>query len=953
MSVSKKKNSKSNYSKSTKNNKRNNTNKSKKVNKEKSLNVDIATEILGISVFIFCIVLFLSSINLCGGLGDFINGITFGLFGVFAYILPFVIFLNIFIIMANSSNKNIIIKVILSDLIIIVFMSLCEIFLRPYGRESFSAFQVFMEKNGGGLVSSLIVNALLLIFNKLVSIFILFILLMGLLFIFNEKSFVNFIKLIMTKTYYHTKNDINSAVRSINGYREKRKNARIYDEYDEYDEESYTDYEDEYEYDYDYESFEKPKFNEWLSTDKFNNKKENRNENEKIYDVINNNKVTNKKKLNLQKSENDNIKKADMPIHIYNKEPVIDDLDKAIIEKAEEILKNKEKHYYKVGNTDNLIFTKPKEDNSPIYKENIAVSAASDNDKEEVSTKEEIKENYNEIDLKTKFKDESDINNEKKLKTVVETSTGKIIEKEKEDLINLSAQKEKDKEYYDRRNNFDFTKREDFNDSIIKPSTAPYVFPPISLLSKPSNSNIIPEEQLRTTAKKLQDTLHNFGVEVSVSNISCGPTVTRYEIQPKQGVKVSKIVSLTDDIKLSLAASDIRVEAPIPGKSAVGIEVPNKVNNTVFLREILESQEYKNSDKGITFAIGKDIAGKNVIEDITKMPHVLIAGATGSGKSVCINTLIMSILYKYSPDEVKLIMVDPKMVELSLYNGIPHLIIPVVTDPKKATAALNWAVSEMNRRYKVFADSAVKDIEGYNQKVDENKLEGKEKLPKIAIIIDELADLMMVASSEVESCICRIAQLARAAGIYLIIATQRPSVNVITGIIKANIPSRIAFSVTSNIDSRTILDSAGAEKLLGKGDMLYAPRSLPKPVRVQGAFISEKDVSNVVEFIKAQIKDHKYDENMIKTILSEGQSPNNNSVSDDYDELFFDAGALIIDREKASIGLLQRCFKIGFNRAARIMDQLCEAGVVSEEQSGNKPREIIMDREAFDSKYGG
>ncbi len=487
------------------------------------------------------------------------------------------------------------------------------------------------------------------------------------------------------------------------------------------------------------------------------------------------------------------------------------------------------------------------------------------------------------------------------------------------------------------------------------PVQKPYVFPPTSLLKKEEGRKVFSEEEYKQTAIKLQQTLHNFGVSVRVTNISCGPVVTRYELSPEQGVKVSKIVALQDDIKLSLAASDIRIEAPIPGKSAVGIEVPNKENNTVYFRELLESEQFKAGGSRLAFAVGKDITGQTVVTDIAKMPHLLIAGATGSGKSVCINTLIMSILYRYSPEDVKLIMVDPKVVELSVYNTIPHLLIPVVTDPKKAAASINWAVAEMTERYKKFARAGVRDLRGYNEKIEKTKQRGEEeqeesKLPQIVIIIDELADLMMVAQNEVEDAICRLAQLARACGIHLVIATQRPSVNVITGLIKANIPSRIAFAVTSGVDSRTILDTVGAEKLLGKGDMLFSPQGSPKPMRVQGAFISDGEVQAVVDFIRQQEYVASYDASTLEKIESSASLDGKASGSD-VDELFMQAGRLIIDKEKASIGILQRAFKIGFNRAARIMDQLYEAGVVGSEQ-GTKPRDILMDMETFEEIYG-
>ena len=481
-----------------------------------------------------------------------------------------------------------------------------------------------------------------------------------------------------------------------------------------------------------------------------------------------------------------------------------------------------------------------------------------------------------------------------------------------------------------------------------------YHTPPFSLLTRGKKGGGDSDRHLRETAGKLQDTLHSFGVNVTVTNVSCGPSVTRYELQPEQGVKVSKIVGLADDIKLNLAAADIRIEAPIPGKAAVGIEVPNKENSAVMLRDLLESTEFKNSASNVSFAVGRDIAGRCVVADIAKMPHLLIAGATGSGKSVCINTLIMSILYKASPDQVRLIMVDPKVVELSVYNGIPHLMIPVVTDPKKAAGALNWAVAEMTRRYQAFAEHQVRDMKGYNEKVsqlepDENGNK-PDTMPQIVIIVDELADLMMVAPGEVEESICRLAQLARAAGIHLVLATQRPSVNVITGLIKANMPSRIAFSVSSGVDSRTIIDMNGAEKLLGKGDMLFYPSGYQKPVRVQGAFVSDKEVQKVTDYLKDHNGDAAYSQEVVEHMNSSTTGGNMMSGSDgasERDAYFVDAGKLIIDKEKASIGMLQRMFKIGFNRAARIMDQLCEAGVVGPEE-GTKPRKVLMSMEEFE-----
>lgn len=493
-----------------------------------------------------------------------------------------------------------------------------------------------------------------------------------------------------------------------------------------------------------------------------------------------------------------------------------------------------------------------------------------------------------------------------------------------------------------------------------------YVFPPISLLHKSEGSMADTDDELRETAQLLQTTLRNFGVKITITDISQGPSVTRYEMLPEMGVKVSKIVSLADDIKLALAATDIRIEAPIPGKSAIGIEVPNKEAAPVALRDIVDTEEFRAQKSKLAFAVGKDIGGKPVFGDIAKMPHVLIAGATGSGKSVCINTIIMSLLFHAKPEEVKLIMIDPKVVELSVYNGIPHLMIPVVTNPQKAAAALNWGVAEMEARYRAFADARVRDIKGYNALVRQHQqMQGSGEneavmhfMPQLVIIVDELADLMMVAKNDVETAICRLAQLARAAGIHLIIATQRPSVDVITGLIKANMPSRIAFRVSSGVDSRTILDMNGAEKLLGKGDMLFFPQGLPKPNRVQGCFVSDDEVTDVVNFLVAnnptseeESRRHQQEIDAIEAGTSAQAAPGTGTEGaqeSDVDELFASAGRFIIERGNASIGLLQRKYRIGFNRAARIMDQLCEKGVVGE-AVGTKARAILMTPEQFES----
>ncbi len=474
-----------------------------------------------------------------------------------------------------------------------------------------------------------------------------------------------------------------------------------------------------------------------------------------------------------------------------------------------------------------------------------------------------------------------------------------------------------------------------------------YEFPPIELLSEGTPKGIKGGKKAVTdTATKLQKTLYSFGVSAKVENVSIGPAITRYELKPAEGVRVSKIANLADDIALNLAAESIRIEAPIPGKQAVGIEVPNKENEIVHFRDIIDTDKFRESKSKLSFALGKDVAGQEIITDIAKMPHVMIAGATGSGKSVCINTLIASIIYKAKPSEVKLVMIDPKIVELSVYNGIPHLLIPVVTDPKKAAGALAWAVQEMENRYATFAQKGVRDLKGYNEAAEKEKIG---RLPHIVIIIDELADLMMVAKNDVEDAICRLAQKARAAGMHLVIATQRPSVDVITGLIKANIPSRIAFAVSSQVDSRTILDMVGAEKLLGKGDMLFYPAGAPKPTRVQGAFVSDSEVEKIVDFVKAN-GEVKYNEAILESIENANKTDREmaeEELDDDTDPFLMDAIDVVVETGQASTSFIQRRFKVGYARAGRIIDQMEERGIISGYQ-GSKPREVLMTKDRWE-----
>ena len=542
-------------------------------------------------------------------------------------------------------------------------------------------------------------------------------------------------------------------------------------------------------------------------------------------------------------------------------------------------------------------------------------------------------------------------------RTVEEETKGrKKYKHDKNDIVPLGMQKEEKKAEPDFIENNLFKQEEEKKEEKVKEvlqlehalsvEDEAYEYPPVELLSKGEKKAIKGgAKALTDVATRLQKTLYSFGVQAKVENVSVGPAITRYELKPAEGVRVSKIANLADDIALNLAAETIRIEAPIPGKQAVGIEVPNKEKEMVNLREVIESDNFEDSKSKLSVALGKDVAGNIAIADIAKMPHALIAGATGSGKSVCINTIITSIIYKAKPSDVKLVMVDPKVVELSVYNGIPHLLIPVVTDPRKAAGALAWAVQEMDNRYNVFAQKGVRDLKGYNALVE--KEEGTGKLPQIVIIIDELADLMMVAAKEVEDSICRLAQKARAAGMHLIIATQRPSVDVITGIIKANIPSRIAFAVSSQVDSRTILDQIGAEKLLGKGDMLFFPSGAPKPTRIQGAFVSDDEVEKIVSFVKSN-GEATYNEDILESIENSNKTDKEiaeeTANDDDTDELLMEAIDVVVETGQASTSFIQRRFKVGYARAGRIIDQMEERGVISGYQ-GSKPRQVLMTKE--------
>ncbi len=920
-------------------------------------------EIILILTAVVSILLILSYLDLGGKLSDYLNNIVFGLMGFFARIFPFALFIGVAFGISNRGNKVAKRKVLSSIGFAIVLIALLQLVSYPdlHMSEIGNAYEVCArDRIGGGLIGALISSTLVTFVGK-IGAYVVLIALLAILFMFITEIFI--FSTIGKKSVSH-----------INEMRERRRyEQELYEEEDEDEEEvphnqvvpkrkakTFT--------------FEREEKEE--STPVENKKGRKRKEKQVSLFELRGEEVT--------ENETDNFEEDRLPnLSIHRADPKMAS-DEVPFEKEEAVYEKelrakfdpvKEEAFEEERVAEEQVEAELNDiviNNPHVEHEQCEVPAFNEQAEIEDENLDDFFESTFHDDSLDQELEADPFDNGKETVNpavfmddsteVVQHRQGFVMpsnmeNKENDELIRVGKQQPK-KQTHSTSHKPSHSKTSS-SESIVeelkieaKPIKKEYVFPPVNLLSRPKGKVAgTSDRELKETALKLQSTLDSFGVKVTITNVSCGPAVTRYELQPEQGVKVSRITNLADDIKLNLAAADIRIEAPIPGKAAVGIEVPNKVNSMVTFRELIESTEFQSHSSDIAFAVGKDIGGQTVVTDIAKMPHLLIAGATGSGKSVCINTLIMSILYKASPDDVKLIMVDPKVVELSVYNGIPHLLIPVVTDPKKASAALNWAVAEMTDRYKKFADLGVRDIKGYNKKIqtiEDNQDERYQKLPQIVIIVDELADLMMVAPGEVEDAICRLAQMARAAGLHLIIATQRPSVNVITGLIKANVPSRIAFSVSSAIDSRTILDGSGAEKLLGKGDMLFFPSGYPKPVRIQGAFVSDKEVSSVVDFLKEQNESDDSVaselENKITAISSSNAAGGKESA---YDEIFADCGKFIIEKDKASIGMLQRMFKIGYNRAARIMDQLCEAGVVGPDV-GTKPRTVLMSMEEFE-----
>lgn len=883
-------------------------------------NETIRDEVVLIVTALTSLLLLLSNFDLCGPVGKKIKYFFFGMLGHFTYVFPFALFFFIAFAISNRGSAIAKRKIVGSIVLIFALTSLIQM-IEGY-KEGTKFFDYFIQSannfNGGGLIGGTLVSILCPLFGTIASVIILIVILLLCFIFITGKALLTLMR--------------EKGEQKINNHREMRDSyAKEYKQLD-LEDETYG------------EERRKPRIVTLQKQASENVKsffEEDDDEDNIGDDEIDNGSASfleELKRRGKDKKQNQKKEREEEPVSMFEmteikseqKDRVIPDVN---FSPSEDMLKEVNSIYEeelnrKFGQNEDIEGINPIENNISYEAKSIKPRNAQTEFHKEEGNKEP-KDQNDSISGSNRFETSTDSTSpmaegnptEKEVKPKAEKTEGGL-----DEVLSVDQKVEQEKKYE---------------------------FPPIDLLGKPKvNQRGMTDKDLKETAMKLQKTLESFGVRVTITNISCGPAVTRYELQPEQGVKVSKITGLADDIKLNLAAADVRIEAPIPGKAAVGIEVPNKENSAVMLRELLETKEFNSHPSDIAFAVGKDIGGQAVVTDIAKMPHLLIAGATGSGKSVCINTLIMSILYKANPADVRLIMVDPKVVELSVYNGIPHLLIPVVTDPKKASAALNWAVMEMTDRYKKFAEYGVRDLKGYNEKVAEIAHLNDPaftKLPQIVIIVDELADLMMVAPGEVEDAICRLAQMARAAGLHLIIATQRPSVNVITGLIKANVPSRIAFSVSSAIDSRTILDGSGAEKLLGKGDMLFFPSGYPKPVRVQGAFVSDKEVSAVVEFLKGQNHQITYNEEVNDKIKNAqvSSATGNASGGNDRDEYFVEAGKFIIEKDKASIGMLQRVYKIGFNRAARIMEQLSDAGVVGPEE-GTKPRKILMSMEEFE-----
>ena len=853
----------------------------------------ISSDVKIITGFAIVILLELSNFSLIGRFGNAISGFMFGIFGLFAYIVPILVFIAIGFFIANVSSRNAMMKL---GAAIVLFITLCTFLQLVYAGKDygFRLTGVFnacsMDKNGGGMLGGLFAAIL----YSTIGIYGAFIVVVALILIsmviISEKSLINSVK---------------------HGSRQMYDSAR--------------------------KDFKRMKDS---SAERIAKKEQNKMERVKntVRGVNLHSKVTDENAVDA------NVHELLQNGSLYRGYIDSEELEKTGAKNNNNVSNNG----YNEGGQKKQYRTDYKPEfitDSRDNREDSEYSEHSDN-----SYEENFDEELSEVVRNGEFKPKEKIEVSKAAKEVMKRKAFSGVP-----IKSASPVKDIpiDRPVPDVEKVIEQPKAVEEVSKGNK--SGPYSMPPLSLLRKgmmQKRRNGMRPGEISETAAKLQETLNAFGVKATVINESRGPSVTRYELQPETGTKVSKITSLSDDIKLNLAAADIRIEAPIPGKAAVGIEVPNAERDSVFLRDLIESEELSKHPSKLAFAAGMDIAGKVVVADIAKMPHMLIAGTTGSGKSVFTNSIIMSILFRAKPSEVKMIIVDPKVVEFGVYNGIPHLLSPVVTDPKKAAGALNWAVGEMGKRYKQFSKYNVRDIKGYNEKIkqmgykDDN--EQLEPMYQIVIIIDEIADLMMVASKEVESSICRLAQLARAAGIHLIIATQRPSVDVVTGLIKANIPSRVALLVSSGTDSRTIIDCNGGEKLLGNGDMLFYPSGYVKPVRLQGAFVSDGEVQAVVNYLINNNKDVEYNEEVAKAEISTPDNDNQTADDDGNDVLFEEAARFVIEKDKGSTSMIQRMFKVGFNRASRIIEQLEKAGVVGPDE-GTKPRKVLMSLEQFEA----
>ncbi|SDB09100.1 FtsK/SpoIIIE family DNA translocase [Eubacterium oxidoreducens] len=902
----------------------------KRRNKKKNSTVSFKSEvslwlILGISVF-----LFICNFGIGGKIGTPISYFFFGLFGLLAFIFPIVLFVGSAFYLSNKDNLRAIIKLVAC---FVFFIFLC-VFLQLilYGDEgatlSDAYFYCGSNKTGGGVLGSAIANALVPNIGRVGAFIVDFIVLIICLVFITEKSIFDGLKNGGERVYSSAmeEHEFRSQIRQENA--QKRRDERRMKRREKYARGVTMD-------------------TDLKKANHETNKETEKNESPILFSELSlqeeqGSPVSFDLKTQTNTSPSDALTEVTPQTHFEPVNEIEQPIKETITEPESLFGKNVKKETLKPTleeDDDEFNWESNSQQGGPVYEEEYPPQETLD-EEEHSNNDQATKEAQTSVDDNDVNEDTKDLDQWSTLSADEVNPEGVA---EKAGTLKAAAT----------------AAEAAFSTSKKAPSTIiKYKFPPVSLLCKAKSMSGDSKARVQELGDKLIQTLKSFGVNVKPHGYSQGPAVTRYEVEPEMGVKVSKILNLADDIQLNLAAKDIRIEAPIPGKALIGIEIPNEKNSMVSFRELIESETFKNHNSKIAFAAGKDISGEVIVADIAKMPHILIAGSTGSGKSVCINTIVMSILYHADPNDVKLIMVDPKVVELSVYNGIPHLAIPVVTDPKKAAAALNWAVAEMTKRYNKFAEMEVRNIAGFNEKVEAGAVDENgqplEKMYQLVIIVDELADLMMVSASEVEDSICRLAQLARAAGIHLVIATQRPSVNVITGLIKANMPSRIAFAVSSSIDSRTILDSNGAEKLLGKGDMLYFPQGYSKPLRVQGAFVSDDEVKSVVDYIKKQYPNGAYDEAAQQGIEQahaqsnmEGTSGTNGS---DLDVLFTEIGFNIAGNETVSIGSLQRNYRIGFNRAARIIDQLTREGVVGPER-GTKPREVLMSKEEFAAKY--